>query len=119
MAEWVAEHRQARMAERLAAPSWIDERLVFTSPTGNVLSPPNVRRQLTAICERAGVSKVKPNELRHSCASLLSNIGVPNESIADLLGHTTTRMVDTTYRHRLRPAASTAAEADWTSSELG
>ena len=35
-------------------------------------------------------------------------------AIADLLGHTTTEMVDQTYRHRLRPVVSIATEADWT-----
>ena len=120
LVEWVAQHRRDQLAERLAATSWVDDRLVFASPTGNVLSPPNVRRQLAAICERLEADPngekfptIKPNELRHSCASLLSDEGVPNELIADLLGHTTTRMVDETYRHRLRPVVSVAAAATW------
>ena len=47
----------------------------------------NIRRALHDICEQAGVTKVSPNELRHSCASLLADMGVMNEAIADLLGH--------------------------------
>ena len=113
LATWLAEHRSVWAAEKLAARSWHDDRLVFPSTTGRVQSPPNVRRELAAICQRAGVPVVRPNELRHSCASLLSDIGVPNEQIADLLGHTTTRMVDQTYRHRLRPVVDVAARADW------
>lgn len=112
----LAEHRAAQIIERLAAPSWVDERLVFASPTGNVLSPPNTRRQLADICQRAGVPATRPNELRHSCASLLSDAGVPNELIADLLGHTSTRMVDQTYRHRLRPIVDVAARTSWAQS---
>lgn len=110
-------HRASQLRERMAAPSWRDDRLVFTSPTGNVLSPPNVRRQLVAVCKRAGTPAVRPNELRHSCASLLSDEGVGNELIADLLGHTTTRMVDQTYRHRLRPVVDVATRATWTAAE--
>jgi len=72
-----------------------------------------MRRELAAICRRAQVPAVRPNELRHSCASLLSDEGVPNEEIADLLGHTTTRMVHQTYRHRLRPVVDIAARARW------
>jgi len=106
LAVWFDDHRKAQRVERMAATSWVDDRLVFTSPTGNVLSPPNVRKQLAEVCRRAEVPVIKPNELRHSCASLLSDEGVPNELIADLLGHTTTRMVDETYRHRLRPVVS-------------
>lgn len=125
--DWLGDHRRRQLEERMSAPRWADERLMFASPTGNVLSPPNVRRQLVDICERIDADRakrdpegdpfptIKPNELRHSCASLLSDIGVPNEEIADLLGHTTTRMVDQTYRHRLRPVVDVAARADWTS----
>lgn len=109
----LAHHRKEQAAERLAASDWIDPRLVFASPTGNVLSPPNVRRQLGTLCAGAGVPRVTPNELRHSCASLLSDSGVANELIADLLGHTTTRMVDQTYRHRLRPVVDVAAVSTW------
>lgn len=106
-------HRKAQVAERLAAKSWGDERLVFASPAGNVYDPSNARDDLAAICDRADVPRILPNELRHSCASLLADEGVPNESIADLLGHTTTRMVDQTYRHRLRPVVDVATRATW------
>ena len=40
-------------------------------------------------------------------------MGVSNEEIADLLGHTTTRMVDQIYVHRLRPTVDVAVTADW------
>lgn len=113
---WFVEHRRRQLAERLAARSWADERLVFTGSTGAPLSPSTVRAQLHEVCARAQVPRVAPNELRHSCASLLSDEGVPNELIADLLGHTSTRMVDEVYRHRLRPVVSVAATASWAKS---
>lgn len=112
--DWLREHRQSQLVERMAATKWADDRLVFATPNGSVTDPSNNRDDLTAICARAGVPRVLPVELRHSCASLLSDMGVPNEQIADLLGHTTTRMVEATYRHRLRPLISVAARADWT-----
>ena len=110
---WLGDHRRDQVAERLAAKSWQDDRLVFASPIGRVLSPPNMRRHLADICERANVPVILPNELRHSCASLLSDEGVPNELIADLLGHTSTRMVEATYPHRLRPVVDVAARSTW------
>ncbi|MEO7398022.1 MAG: tyrosine-type recombinase/integrase [Ilumatobacteraceae bacterium] len=45
-----------------------------------------------------------PNELRHSAASLLSAAGVLLEHIADVLGHTNTRMLGQTYRHSIQPS---------------
>jgi integrase len=121
----LAAHKRSQNAERLAASSWIDDRLVFASPTGNVLSPPNVRRQLADLCKTLEAKRkvedpngepfptLRPNELRHSCASYLSDQGVPNEVIADVLGHTSTRMVDQTYRHRLRPVVDVTRTVDW------
>jgi integrase len=100
---WIERHRRAQLEERLAARSWADERLLFATRAGGPVDPARSRSELRRACEAAGVTAIAPNELRHSCASLLSDSGIPNELIADLLGHTTTRMVDETYRHRLRP----------------
>lgn len=113
LADWLYEHRHSQITERLAAPRWHDDRLVFATPTGHVLDPKAVRTQLAAVCKRADVPKIAPNELRHSCASLLADEGVPHELIADLLGHVDTRMVQRTYKHRLRPVVDVAARATW------
>lgn len=56
---------------------------------------------------------ITPNELHDSCASYLSDQGVSNEVIADVLDHTATRTVDQTYRHRLRPVVAVTASVDW------
>jgi len=53
------------------------------------------------IATSAKVGHLAPYDLRHTAASLLSDAGVPNHQLADLLGHTTTRMVEVHYRHRL------------------
>lgn len=125
IAMWIIDHRKTQTVERLAASSWGDDQLVFASPTGNVLSPPNTRRQLDAVCATitagrqqsdpgaAPFTAIRPNELRHSCLSLLSAEGVSNEALADLAGHTTTRMVDEVYRHQLHPVVRSAAGASW------
>ena len=104
-------HKAAQTAERLAAPSWPEVGLVFTTRHGTTLSAPNMRRDLARLCAEAGVPVVSPNELRHSAASILSDAGVPLEQIADVLGHATTRMLEQTYRHRVRPSVTAAVEA--------
>lgn len=116
MAAWLKAHRRDQIQERMISIRWLDDRLVFATPTGRVTDPSKNRKSLVGICELAGVPRTLPNELRHSCASLLADEGVPNEAIADLLGHATTRMVDSTYRHRLRPVVSVAARAMWSES---
>jgi len=102
-------HKAAQAAERLAATRWADGRLVFATRVGTPLSPANARRQLAALCRAAGVPVINPNELRHTSASILSDAGVPLEQVADQLGHTNTRMLDQTYRHRVRPSIDAAA----------
>jgi integrase len=47
--------------------------------------------------------------MRHTCVSLLSDAGVSPERIADLLGHTSPRMVLSVYRHAVGPTVDTAA----------
>jgi integrase len=118
LVEWFAEHRRAQLAERLAARRWDDDRLVFASPIGAVIEPHTSRDHLARLCRTLDTADapfpvIRPNELRHSCASLLSDEGVPLELIADLLGHASTDMLDRTYRHRLRPVVDVAARATW------
>jgi integrase len=95
-------HRAAQAEERLALgqrwPSeWHD--LVFVTSGGLPIDESNGRRERAAIARRAGIGSVSRYELRHSACSLLSYYGLPNERIADILGHATTRMVDEVYRH--------------------
>lgn len=113
LVDWLKEHRRQQLKDRLAAGRWIDDRLVFTTPTGAVTDPSRTRKELAVICEEAGITPVRPNELRHSCASLLADQGVRFEVIADLLGHESTRMLEATYRHRLRPVIDVATTAAW------
>jgi integrase len=57
--------------------------------------------------EAAGMPEVHFHDLRHSCASLLVNMGVPLEVIRDILGHTTVKTTER-YAH-LDTAAQRAA----------
>ena len=59
----------------------------------------NVRRDLTAACKTLDIPNVTPNDLRRTYASWLKQRGVDSKVVADLLGHTSTRMVDLVYGH--------------------
>jgi integrase len=74
--------------------------LLWTSPSGGPLWPSTVRAELAEACRKAELPVITPNMLRHSAATNLVNAGLSPHQVADLLGHTTTRMVDATYRHR-------------------
>jgi integrase len=104
------EHESIQRDERLAAGErWQDLDLVFPTNVGTPMSPSNLRRDLARLSVAAGLGHWSPNELRHSAASLLSASGVPLEQIADVLGHTDTRMLLKHYRHPISRTIDAAA----------
>jgi len=77
--------------------------LVFPARRGGLRHPSTDLSRLASLSRRAGIDPpVTPYELRHTAASLLSDAGVPIEVLADLLGHTSTQMLESVYRHRVR-----------------
>ncbi|MHB1444466.1 MAG: site-specific integrase [Acidimicrobiales bacterium] len=64
--------------------------------------------RVARVTAKAGIGDWQPRELRHCTVSLLSAAGVPLEQVADVTGHSTTRMTGEVYRHSVRPAVETA-----------
>jgi integrase len=52
-----------------------------------------------------------PREMRHSFVSLPSEGGLDIEKISLLVGHRSTQVTETVYRHQLRPVLAEGAEA--------
>lgn len=57
----------------------------------------NTDRDLRAAAVRAGLGRLSCNDLRRSFATQLANQGAPVLHLKELLGHTSTRMVDLVY----------------------
>jgi integrase len=89
------------------------DRLVFVTRNGTPLDAHNVRRDFRKVAEAAGLAAGEwtPRELRHSFLSLLSDDGMPIEHIARLVGHTSTTVTETVYRHQIRPVIVLGTEA--------
>lgn len=103
------DHRRRQAEERLRlGPYWHDLGLVFPSGTGKPIDHWSLQRQFDALTKRAGIGTWQTRELRHSAVSLLSAAGVPLEQVADVTGHSTTRMTGEVYRHAVRPAVAAA-----------
>jgi integrase len=108
--EALRRHRARQIAQAdVMGEQWQDLGLVFPTSRGTLLDPANLRRALRTVTELAGLGRWHPHELRHSAASLLSAAGVPLEEVADVLGHTSTRVTSATYRHRTTPTVDAAA----------
>jgi integrase len=113
VARALRQHHKKQAAKRLrAGETWQDNDLVFCTRNGKPLAAGNVRRAFRSITMAAGIGKDwTPRELRHTFVSIMSDNDVPLEKIADLVGHRTTIVTQTVYRHQLRPVIDTGATA--------
>jgi len=93
-------HRSRQAAERLkAGEHWKDSGLVFTTEIGTPIDTRNFYRGFVQTCEKAGIGKLRPHELRHSQATLSLAAGVPIEVVSRNLGHASIRVTADTYAH--------------------
>jgi len=113
VARALRQHHTKQAARRLrAGETWQDNDLVFCTRNGKPLAAGNVRRAFRSITMAAGIGEDwTPRELRHTFVSIMSDNDVPIETIADLVGHRTTIVTQTVYRHQLRPVLETGATA--------
>lgn len=93
-------NRQRTQAkERLAAgPVWRDTDLVFTTEIGTTVDYRNVLRWYQAVARSVEVPG-SFHMLRHSAATALMAAGVPLRVVAEILGHSSTRLTADTYPH--------------------
>ena len=106
-------HEAQDQARKAAGKNWQETGLVFVSKVGTELDAANVRRAFRHVLKAAGLDAGgwTPRELRHSFVSLLSDGGVSLENIAELCGHSGTRVTEAVYRHQLRPVLLNGAVA--------
>lgn len=111
-AEALRKHHKRQAALRLrVGERYQDQGYVFTTRTGAPLDAANVRRSFRLITRKADIGETwTPRELRHSFVSIMSDHGVPIETIADLVGHRGTGVTETVYRHQLKPVITKGAE---------
>jgi integrase len=106
-------HRTRQAAERLAAGErWQEHGLMFCREDGTPLDRCHVRKEFQKITRAARLGGAwTPRELRHSFVSILSAHDVRLEDISDLVGHSSTPVTETVYRHEIRPALTDNATA--------
>jgi integrase len=97
-------HRARQDRDRVAAgDAWRDTGLVFANALGGPLEPSTINRNLHAICDAAGIRRIRFHDLRHTCATLLLEQGVELVTIKELLGHARITITADIYAHvRLR-----------------
>lgn len=74
---------------------WLE---AFDANEGAIVTPwGNNRRDLHAACARAGIAKLSPNDLRRTFTSWMKQAGIDSLTVAQMLGHSSTRMVELVY----------------------
>jgi len=98
-------HRKLQAAERLAAgPAWQDHNLVFCREDGSMYSKDALNWRFSKMTRRAGIGHWHAHEGRHTAVSIMSSNGVPLQDISDTVGHKSTHVTETVYRHVIVPA---------------
>jgi integrase len=59
----------------------------------------NFTHAFQALCSRAGVRRVRLHDLRHTCVSLLLDLGEHPRLVMEIVGHTALEMTMNVYGH--------------------
>jgi integrase len=98
-------HRKRQAAERLAAgTAWHDTNLVFCHEDGRPYTKDALNWRFSKMTKRAGIGHWHAHEGRHTAVSIMSSNGVPLQDISDTVGHKSTHVTETVYRHVIVPA---------------
>ena len=98
-------HRKRQAAERLAAGAgWHDNNLVFCHEDGRMYTSDAFNWRFSKMTRRAGIGHWHAHEGRHTAVSIMSSNGVPLQEISDTVGHKSTHVTETVYRHVIVPA---------------
>jgi integrase len=98
-------HRKRQAAERLAAGStWQDNNLVFCHEDGRMHSKDALNWRFSKMTRRAGIGHWHAHEGRHTAVSIMSSNGVKLQDLSDIVGHKSTHVTETVYRHVIVPA---------------
>ena len=103
--------RQAEQKLKLGA-LYEDAGLVFATEVGTPLEPSNIdRRSFKPLLKKAGLPNIRFHDLRHTCATLLLQMGQHPKFVQELLGHANISLTLDTYSHVLPGVGDGLADA--------
>lgn len=99
------ETTKGQAQERLATgEAWHDNNLVFCREEGSMYTSDALNWRFSKMTRRAGIGHWHAHEGRHTAVSIMSSNGVPIQDISDTVGHKSTHVTETVYRHVIAPA---------------
>ncbi|GLV78613.1 hypothetical protein Shyhy02_66130 [Streptomyces hygroscopicus subsp. hygroscopicus] len=92
-------HQERQAQERAAAGmAWQENGLVFPSRIGTPYEPDNLRRSWDPVRKRLGLD-LRFHDLRHTCITLLLDLGVPVHIVQQIAGHSDHGVTMQVYAH--------------------
>ena len=114
LVELLRAHKHQQDAERVAARQlWEDGDWVFASEIGRPINPSTDYHQWKDLLSNAGVRDGRLHDARHTAATVLLLLGVPERAVMGIMGWSTTAMA-ARYQHmteavrRLSPTGAAA-----------
>jgi len=103
LAELLREHRVEQERWRAAARQlWQDDGWVFTLAVGAPLNPNSDYHRWKALLKEAGVRDGRLHDARHTAATVLLVLGVPDRTVMRIMGWSSTAMA-ARYQHGTDP----------------
>ena len=117
----IIDHRKLQDQEREhAGTEWHEGGWMFAQPTGKPLDPRRDQYEWKALLKEAGVREARLHDARHTAATTLLLLGVPERAVMDVMGWSNSAMVKR-YSHvtaRLRRDIADRLNAFfWTTNE--
>jgi integrase len=98
-------HKARQDRERQeAGDAWQDNDLVFCHANGDAYTSDQLNWRFSKMTRKAGIGHWHAHEGRHTAVSIMSSNGVPIQEISDTVGHKSTHVTETVYRHVIVPA---------------
>ena len=87
LVELLHEHREEQERERIAARQlWHDGDWLFANPTGRVLNPRTDTQHWKELLRDADVRDARLHDARHTAATVLLILGVPDRAVMEIMG---------------------------------
>lgn len=104
------EHKERQTFQKaVAGDRWQEYDLIFPTSVGTPIYPRNMLIDFLKVLARAGLPKIRFHDLRHTCASLLLNHGIPVLVVSKMLGHATPSITLDVYGHLFHESQYEAA----------
>lgn len=107
--KWEKQEEYKRVCGRCYNKKYID--YICVDEMGNIIKPNYLTESFSSLLKKNGLRHIRFHDLRHTCASLLLNNGIPMKQIQEWLGHSDFSTTANIYAHLDCNSKLTSAQA--------